>query len=139
MRCCFVCELPCCLTFSGTLIQHFDFKPSIIILLKTVFIRDSLFLKVVNLLVVCYKAITKIWVYDFQRQRLLFLTNCNNYLIFRGDQGKNRHKISSLPFYIKYFFPTVQREPLLVLLPGNLLWLRGIELQTCYEGQHSVL
>ena len=25
-----------------------------------------------------------------------------------------------------------------LLLPGNLLWLRGIELQTCYEGQHSV-
>ena len=139
MRCCFVCELPCCLTFSGTLIQHFDFKPSIIILLKTVFIGYSLFLKVVNLLVVCYKAITKIWVYDFQRQRLLFLTNCTNYLIFRGHQAKNRRKISSfLPFY-KYFFPTVQREPLLVLLPGNLLWLRGIELQTCYEGQHSVL
>ena len=83
--------------------------------------------------------VTKRWVDGFERQRLLFLTNCTNFLIFRGQQAKKQaYKISSLPFY-KYFSPTVQREPLLVLLPGNLLWLRGIELQTCYEGQHSVL
>ena len=41
-----------------------------------------------NAFSLCYKAITKSWVDDFQRQHLLFLTNCSNFLIFRGQQAK---------------------------------------------------